>query len=95
MAVVNEDFPESQICRDDFVEIQRAIGRLVDELPDEGFTPRLVNSYRVKGAAIIVCQYESTRDWLAARVPTLAAGEGFRLKIVRLDALVTYERVSA
>ena len=60
MAVFNEDYLESQIFRDDFVNIQRAIGRLVDELPNEGFTPRLVHSYWAKGAAIMVCQDEST-----------------------------------
>ena len=49
VAVVNGDYPGSQISRDDFVNIQRAIGRLVDELPDEGFTPRLVDSYWARG----------------------------------------------
>ena len=93
MAVINEDYPESQISKDDFVNIQRVIGRLVDELPDEGFIPRLVDSYWAKGAAIMVCHDESTRDWLAARLPTLVAWEGSRLKI--LDALLTYKRVAA
>ena len=93
MAVVNEDYPGSQISRDDFVNIQWAIGLLVNKLPDEGFTPGLVDSYWAKGAAIMVCQDESTRDWLATRVPTLAAWEGSRLKIVGLDALLTYKRV--
>jgi len=65
----------------------------VDGLPEEGVTPRLVNSYWPKGAAIMVCQYEETRDWLAARVPTLVAWEGSRLKMVGLDALPTYRRV--
>jgi hypothetical protein len=36
-----------------------------------------------------------TKDWLAARVPTLVAWEGSRLKIVGLDALSTYKRVVA
>ena len=56
---------------------------------------RLLDSYWAKGAAIMVCQDESTKDWLAARVPTLVAWEGSRLKIVGLDALPTYKRVVA
>ena len=67
----------------------------MDGLPEEGFTPRLVDSYWAKVAAIMVCQYEETRDWLAARVPTLVACEGSRLKMVGLDALPTYRRVVA
>jgi len=67
----------------------------VDGLPEEGFTPRLVDSYWAKRTAIMVCQYEETRDWLVARVPTLVAWEGSRLKMVGLDALPTYRRVVA
>jgi hypothetical protein len=44
------------------VDILQAIGLLVDELPQEGFTPRLVNSYWAKGAAIMVCHNEMTKD---------------------------------
>jgi hypothetical protein len=61
VAVVCEDYPEVQISRDNFVYIQRAIDRLVDELPEEGFTPRLVDTYWSKGAAIMVCQDTETR----------------------------------
>jgi hypothetical protein len=43
----------------------------------------------------MVCQDEETRDWLAARVPTLVVWEGSRLKMVGLGALPTYERVVA
>jgi hypothetical protein len=73
MAIVGEGYPGIQISRENFADVQRVIGPLVDELPEEGFTPSLVNSYQAKGAAIMVCQDEKTRDWLAARVPTLAA----------------------
>jgi hypothetical protein len=38
MAAVGEDYPESQISRQNLADIQRAIGRLVDELPEDGFT---------------------------------------------------------
>ena len=55
VAVVCENYPESQISKENFTDIQRAIGWLVDELPEEGFTPRLVESYWAKGAAIMVC----------------------------------------
>jgi hypothetical protein len=49
LAIVSADYPGDQISRDNFADIQRAIGRLVDELPEEGFTPTLVDSYWSKG----------------------------------------------
>ena len=55
----------------------------------------LVDSYWAKGTAFMVCQDEETRDWLAARVPTLVAWEVSRQKMVGLDALPTYKRVVA
>lgn len=64
----------------------------MDELPEEGFTPRLTDTYWTKGAAIMICQDE---DCLAVKVPTLAAWEGSRLKMVGLEALPTYKRVVA
>jgi hypothetical protein len=50
----------------------------------------LVDSYWAKWAAIMVFQDEETRDCLAAKVPTLVAWVGFRLKMVGLDALAPY-----
>jgi hypothetical protein len=67
----------------------------VDELPEEGFTPRLVDSYCTKGVAIMVCHDIMTRDWLISKVPTLEIWEGSRLKVVGLDALLTFKRVAA
>ena len=93
VAVVGEGYPRDQISRDNFTDIQRAISRLVDGLPEEGFTPRLVDSYWAKGAAVMVCQDEPTRDWLAEKIPT--AWEGSRLKVVSMDALPTFKRVAA
>jgi hypothetical protein len=88
MAIRCEGYLGVPISRENFVGIQRAIGGLVDWLSEDRFTPRLVDSYWAKGAAIMVCQYEETRDWLAARVPTLEAWEGSRLKMAGLDALL-------
>jgi hypothetical protein len=45
VAIVCEDYPRGQISTDNFADIQRVIGRFVDGLPEEGFTPRLVDSY--------------------------------------------------
>jgi hypothetical protein len=95
VAVVCEDYPREQISRDNFINIQRAIDRLVDGLPEEGFTPRLVYSYWSKGAASMVCQDTDTREWLESQAPAMAAWEGSRLKVVGLDALPTYKRVVA
>jgi len=91
MAIVCEGYPGIHISRENFVGIQRAISGL----PKEGFTSGLVESYWTKGAAIMLCQDEETRDWLAARVPTLVAWEGSVHKMVGLDALATYKRVVA
>jgi len=44
VAVVNYDYPRRQISRENFADIQREIGRLVDEIPEEVFIPRLVVS---------------------------------------------------
>ena len=54
-----------QVSRENFVDIQRAFSGLVDELPEEWFTPRLIDTYWTKGAAVVVCQDEETKDWLA------------------------------
>ena len=89
VVVVHENYPDSQISKENFVDIQRAIVRLADELPEEEFTLRPVDSYWAKGAVIMVCHDEMTKDWLDARVPILAAWEGCRLKIMGLDALPT------
>ena len=67
----------------------------MDELPEEGFTTRLVDSYWAKGVAIMVCHDEMTKNWLAYMVPTLLTGEGSRFRLVGLDALPTYRRVVA
>ena len=55
----------------------------------------MVDSYRAKDAATIVCHDEMIKDWLAARVSTLVACEGSRLKTVGLYVLATYKIVVA
>jgi len=92
VAVVCKTYLECQISKENFTDMQRATGQLVDELPEEELTPRLVDFYWAKGTSIMVC-HDEMKDWLAARVPTLMAWEGSRLKIVGLDALPTYKRV--
>jgi hypothetical protein len=39
MAIVCEGYPDILISKDKIVAIQKAIGRLMDGLPEEGFTP--------------------------------------------------------
>jgi len=73
VAVVCENSLESHISKQNCTDIKRAISQLVDEFPKEGFTPKLVDFYWAKGVAIMVCHYETTKDWLAARVSTLVA----------------------
>ena len=88
MAIVCDGYPGVQISRGNFVGIQRAIGGLVGELPEEEFAHRLTDTYWTKEPTIIVCQDEETRDGLAT-------WEGSRLKMVGLDALPTYKKVVA
>jgi hypothetical protein len=45
-------------------------------VPCRGFTPRPIDTYWTKGAAIVICQDEETTDWLDSKVPTLSAWEG-------------------
>jgi hypothetical protein len=95
VAIVCEGYPEVQVSRENFVNIQRAVGGLVDGLPEEGFTPRLINMYWTKGAAIVVCHDEETREWLAGNLPTLRAWYDSRLKMVGLYVHPTYKTVAA
>jgi len=95
MAIVCEGYLGVHVSRENFIDIQRVIRGLVDELPEEGFTPRLTDTYWIKGAATVVCQDEETKDRLAGKVPTLTALEGSRLKMMGVDALPPYKRVVA
>jgi hypothetical protein len=90
MAIVCEGYLEVQVSKENFGDIQRDVGEHVDGLPEEGFTPRLIDMYWTKGAAAVVCQDEITRDWLASSISTLTAWEGSKLKLVGLEALPTY-----
>jgi hypothetical protein len=92
MANVCESYPGTQISKDNFAAIQKAVGQLVDRLPEKGFTPRLFVTYWAKGAVIMVCQDQETCDWLARLVPSMTAWEGSRLKVVGLETLPTYKR---
>ena len=38
MAIVCEGYPEGQVAKENFINIQQAIGGSVDELHEEGFT---------------------------------------------------------
>jgi hypothetical protein len=41
MAILCEGYLEVHVSKENFGDIQRAVGGLVDELSEEGFTPRL------------------------------------------------------
>ena len=49
MAVVCENYPENQISKENFTDVQWSIGRLVDELPEEGFTSSWLILIGLKG----------------------------------------------
>ena len=52
---------ESQTSKEKFANIQRAIDRIVDELPEDAFTTKLVHSYSAKGAAIVFCHNQTIK----------------------------------
>jgi hypothetical protein len=95
IAIVCDGYPKVRVTKDDFQKIQRAIGALVDGLPEEGFTPKLVDTYWAKGAAIVVCLNEETKDWLGREGPKMNVGEGSKLRMEGLEVLPTYKRVVA
>ena len=43
------------------------------------FTPKLVDMFWTKGAAVVICQDEEIRDWLASHIQTLRVWEDARL----------------
>jgi len=73
MAIVCEAYPQVQVSKENFVNIQRAIDRLGDGLPEEGFTPKLIDTYTGKRATSVVFQEEETRNWLGNNVSSLKA----------------------
>jgi hypothetical protein len=87
MTIICDGYPKVQVTKDDFEKIQRAIGGLVDGLPEEGFTPKPIDTFRAKGAAIVVCVDEETKDWLGREVPKMNVGEGSKLRMVGLEVL--------
>jgi hypothetical protein len=93
MAIICDGYPKVQVTKDE--KIQRVISGLVDGLPEEGFTPKLVDTYRAKGAAIVVCLNEETKDWLGREVPKMSVGEGSKLRMVRLEVLPINKRAAA
>jgi hypothetical protein len=82
MAIICDGYPKAQVTQDDFEKVQREIGGLVDGLPEEGFTPRLVENYWAKEASIVVCLDEETKDWLGREVLKMNVGEGSKLRMV-------------
>jgi hypothetical protein len=95
MAIMCDGYPKVQLTKDDFENIQRDIGGLVDGLPEEEFIPKPVNTYWEKGATIVVCLDEETKDWMEREVPKMDVGEGTKLRMVGLEVLPTYKRVVA
>jgi hypothetical protein len=95
MAIICDGYPKVQVMKDDFEKIQWAIGGLVDGLPEEGFTPKLVDTYWAKGVAIVVCLDEETKDWLGREEPKMNVGEGSKFRMVGSEALPTYKRIVA
>jgi hypothetical protein len=45
LAIVCDVYPEVQVSKEKLTNIEQAVGGLVDGLPKEGFTPRLIDMY--------------------------------------------------
>ena len=93
MAVVCDSHPQVQVSKENFVNIQRAIDGLVDGLPEEGFTHKLIDIYRAKRATTVVCQEEETQNYLGSNVSSMKVWDCSRLKTFGLEALSTCKRV--
>jgi hypothetical protein len=78
MAIICDGYLKVQVSKDGFGKIQRAIGGLVDEVPEEGFTPKLIDTYWAIRAAIVV-YLETIKDWQGREVPKMNV-EGGGLK---------------
>ena len=60
MTIICNGYPDVQVSKENFINIQQAIGGLVGVLPEEGFIPKLIGTYGAKEAAIMLCQDKKT-----------------------------------
>lgn len=91
MAIVCVGYLEAQVSKENFVNIQQAIGGLVDELLKEGFTSRLIDSYRQKEPPLWYARTRRPRTGWVVRYQLLRHGRTLRFKMVGLEALPTYK----
>jgi len=75
MAIICNGYPEVQISKVIFVDIQWEIGGFMNGLSQEGFTPMLIGNYWAKWVVIVVRQDEETCNWLSGNVQNLRAWE--------------------
>lgn len=70
----------AQVSKKNFVYTQWVTGGLVNELPEEGFAPRLINIYWAKGAAILVARTSRPRIGCVVRYQLLKHGRALGSK---------------
>jgi hypothetical protein len=90
-AIVCVDYLEAQVSKENFVNIQQAIGWLVDELCKEGFTSRLTDTYWQKELPLWYATMRRPGTVWVVRYQLLRPGRTLKLKMVGLEALPTYE----
>jgi hypothetical protein len=56
MVIVCGGYLTAHVSKENFINTQWVIGGLVDGLPEEGFAPRLIDTYWAKGVAILVAR---------------------------------------
>ena len=79
VAIVCEGCTGDYISRDNFVDLQRAIGRLVDVLPEEDVTQRLFDSYWAKGRPLWFTRIRTPRSGWRVRLWRHGSGPGSNL----------------
>jgi hypothetical protein len=69
MDIICDGYPKVQVSKDDFGKIQQAIGGLADELPEEGFTPKPIDTYWAKGLPLWYVSMKKLRIGWAEKCP--------------------------
>lgn len=67
----------------------------IDDIPENGFTPRSNDSYLSRGSIAAVCEDEAKRSWLVETASSFAIWEGLMLKADGVEQLLEYKIVVA
>jgi hypothetical protein len=94
VSVVIENYPEKQISKENFVDIQRAVGDMLMSSLRRG-SPQAGRFLLDKRGSHYGLLDEAIKNLQASSQPALENWEFSRLEIAGLDALPTYKRLVA